>query len=99
MKRDDPVRLRLRAQRERAQLWLDILRRGIGKEMADGYRSCPEDVRALMERVNSELSDAADAVEQAEKAYSPYWGRRRRVHRYVSSKGGKNPKSTKKKKA
>lgn len=89
-KRDDPKRLKLRDERERATAWVEILCKGIGHALADGYRhEGSEDVRRIIARVNGELAEAVDALDRAEKAYEPYWARRRRVslgHRVKKAK-------------
>jgi hypothetical protein len=79
MKRDDPVRLKLRGDRERATLWLDILCKGIGHALTEepARHGDTETLRALVGRVNGELLEAMKAYERAEKAYEPYWSRRR----------------------
>jgi hypothetical protein len=98
MKRDDPKRLKLRGDRQRAQAWLDILCKGIGKKLVDdGYSSEPEDVRETIKLVNGELLEALIASEKAEAAYRPYWSRRRvRTYR-VPKRKTKSPRAGKSK--
>lgn len=93
MKRDDPKKLKLRGDRERARLWLEILCQGIGKSLMDRECRYSEDIRGIIERVNGELIEAVSASERAEKAYEPYWSRGRvRI-------SGRKPKTAKKKAA
>jgi hypothetical protein len=93
-RKDDPVRLKLRGDRERAFAWLDILCKGIGHALTEEPGRCGdgESVRILIGRVNGELLEAVTALEKAEKAYQPYWSRRR-IH-YVARKP-KPPKTVK----
>jgi hypothetical protein len=101
MRRNDPKRLKLRGDRERAQLWLDILCKGIGEQLSHSWRECPDDVRSIINRVNGELLEALIAVEKADKAYQPYRIRRMvRVHRprkTKSPRAGKSKSSAKQK--
>ena len=79
-KEEDPRKTKLRAERERANLWLQVLLNGIGKTMQDEYRSEAEYARPIVDIVNGPFVDAIKASEAAEKAYEPYW--RRRIYRY-----------------
>lgn len=76
MKRDDPKRLKLQGDRDRAHTWLDILCKGIGESLINAYGD-PEELRLIVERVNNELGEAIDACDRANKAYWPYIARRR----------------------
>jgi len=78
MRRDNPKILKLQAERSKTQTRLDMLCKGIGHSLADfSYRE-GEQVRELIDLVNTELVPAVKAAEAANKAYQPYWGRRRR---------------------
>ena len=79
-RKEDPKREKAHANRVRAEVWLQILRNGIGDVLKTGFRT-DEDLRPILEFANSELLKAADASEEAEKAYEPYWRRRRTVVR------------------
>jgi hypothetical protein len=100
MKHDDPVRVKLREEREQAQLWCDVLSKGLGHALSDGWRNCTEDLRPLIALVKTKLVDAVDALERAEEAYAPeraeeayapYWrrGRVRRIRSYPLKKKAK----------
>lgn len=81
MKKDDPKRLKLQAERERTQLWFDILCKGIaGSLAANEFRYADTDsIKLLVAIINEELLLAAERAEAAYEAYRPYWGRRRRT--------------------
>lgn len=79
-RKEDPKRTKLRAAREAAQVRLNVLCKGIGHALADGYQSCAEDIRPIIVLVNTELVAAVDAHEAAEEAYRPYWSRHRRAY-------------------
>ena len=83
MKRDDPELLKARAERQRAQIWLDVVRKGIGQAMLDAcYIDSSVDFAHITSMVNGELRRAVEAVAKAEEAYAPYRKfrtRRRRV--------------------
>lgn len=80
MKRDDPIRLKLRAEREDAQVRLNILSLGIGHALIKSYDE--SETRLILDYANKELPHAIKACEKADEAYRPYWSRRRvRVHR------------------
>lgn len=87
MRRDDPKRLKLRAERERAEAWLDVLCKGFGHSLADGYGWRTDELRPLIELIQAQMIPAIEDVEAAEKAYAPYWRRRRTVmHRRKKAK-------------
>lgn len=90
MRKDDPKRLKLQAERERTSLWFRILCKGIAGTMADADHD-PESISQLQEIVNNELADAAHAAEVAQEAYRPYWTRRR-VRLYRPRKAKKTKK-------
>ena len=96
MRRDDPKRLKLRGDLERAQAWLHILCKGIGETFSASYGDT-EDIREIINRVNGELLEALIASEKAEAAYRPYWSRRR-VRTYPARKK-KSSRARKKKSA
>jgi hypothetical protein len=78
MRQNDPIREAARAARDQAQLNLDILCRGIGQSLVETGRFAGDDnVRMLIDRVNTDLAKALEAKEAADKAYEPFWGRRR----------------------
>ena len=91
MRHDDPVRLKLREEREQAQLWCDVLSKGLGHALSDGWRNCTEDLRPVIALVKTKLVDAVDALQRAEDAYAPYWhrGRVRRIRSYPPKKKAK----------
>jgi hypothetical protein len=72
MRRDDPKRLKLQAERERTALRLDILCQGIAKALQSGFPLGP-----VIHIINTELVAAMQDAQAAEDAYRPYWSRRR----------------------
>lgn len=66
-----------RAERAQAQLWLEILSRGIGHVLVDEYLDCEETLRPIIGHANGALLAAIKRAEAAKKAYEPYWTRRR----------------------
>ena len=91
MRRDNPRELKLQAERDNAEARLNMLCKGIGHSLGDGSYGRPEEIRQLIELVNSDLLPAVDAAESAFNAYKPYWGRRRR--RYYRPRRKKTPKT------
>ena len=89
MRRPDPVREQKQAERQKAHMNLQVLLNGIGSTMKQMCWHDADEIRMLVEKINTELVPAVDAAEAAEKAYEPYWGRRRR--RYIP----RNPKGKK----
>ncbi len=93
-KTDDPKRVQLRAELDQANTWLRILCKGIGRILADKYVD-HEDVRPIIDRINSELLPAVEAVEACQRAFEPYrlkrwnWGKRRRVSRARTARSPK----------
>lgn len=89
MKRDDPKRLKLQADRERTSMWLSVLCNGFGQMLEQEHY--PEGVRSIIAGINTELVEAVNAAQRAEDAYRPYWSRRRRmrINRAVKHKKGK----------
>jgi hypothetical protein len=84
MRSDDPKMLKASEERQRAQEWVNVLRRGIGAVMQDAYT---EEIQATIDLVNEKLVPALEALRVAEDAYRPYWGRRRRrIYRPVKKK-------------
>jgi hypothetical protein len=81
-RKDDPKREKLRAERNRTELRLGVLSAGIGKAFVDygGGRYAADELRPVIDLVNGELMEAIKHAESAEKAYEPYWSRRR-IHR------------------
>jgi hypothetical protein len=76
VKKDDPERLKARANREKAHEWLEILCHGIADQLKDAYDA--ESVRNLIERrINGSLILAVEASEAADKAYEPFRAYRR----------------------
>jgi hypothetical protein len=79
MRTPDPKRIAAGEKRDAAKAWLEILCQGIGHSLMNGEaRYYPETVGLLIQRVNAELAEAVDAVKAANKAYEPYWPKRRR---------------------
>jgi len=75
-RKEDPKREKVYADRVRAEVWLQILREGIGRTLQNGFHA-NEDIRPILEFANDELLKAAEASDAAEKAYEPYWRKRR----------------------
>jgi hypothetical protein len=79
MKKDDAKQLRLRAERERTSMRLQILSAGIAEAMKTGFRCDPiEAFGPILEMINGELVQAIQEAQAAEDAYRPYWSRRSR---------------------
>lgn len=91
MRRDNPKVVKLRTDRERTSLWLEILTKGIGNILADRC-NYPEDAREVVAVVNSALVPAIDAAQAASEAYMPY--RRMRRVRIRPAKKNKAKKTT-----
>ena len=89
MRRPDPVREQKYAERQKAHLNLKVLLDGIGSQLKEKCWHDGAEIRMLVEKINTELVSVVDVAEAAEKAYEPYWGRRRR--RYIP----RNPKGKK----
>jgi hypothetical protein len=79
VKRDDPGRVKASFDREHARTMLGILCKGIGHALAEEPYRCGDaaEIHNLIGHVNTELLQAVRAYERAEKAYEPYWRRRR----------------------
>ena len=69
---------RLREEKHRARMWVEVLRKGIGRELCDGYHDWPEDIKGLIDLVNNALVPAVMRMEDADKAYEPFQRFRRR---------------------
>lgn len=93
---DDPKRAKAEAERDRAQLWLQVLCKGIGRTLAEtcAYYYGPA-LRPVIALVNTELAAAVADVDAAEIAMEPYWPRRRRTRTHVTTRGTPNPKKKK----
>ena len=79
MKRQaDPKQEKIRAERNRAALWLDVLSKGIGLALQEDCRYRHEETQPIIDLVNGPLAEAVADAQRAEKAYEPYWARRRR---------------------
>jgi hypothetical protein len=82
MRHKDPKRIRAEEERRQASTWLEILCSGIGKQFADTTSGhYPEEIREIIRHVNTELADAVAHAERANKAYEPFWRRRRTTGR------------------
>jgi len=72
-RKEDPEKIKARAERDRARMWLEILKKGIADQIVEAYN--PDELRMAIDRVNGELVEALIAREKAETAYEPYWER------------------------
>jgi len=81
----------------RAEAWLDIVSAGIADRLK-GERYCTDGTREIISFVNTELVDAANALDAATKAHDANFPERRgpRVV-IVAGRPGKNPAAKKKK--
>lgn len=95
MQKDDPKVEVLRIRRAKTGLYLDILSKGLGKILYEGYTRYPEEYKELLEFIENDLKPAIQMAQEAEEAYRPYW-RRHRLRRVRITKLSKL-KSTKKK--
>jgi hypothetical protein len=82
-----------RAERDRARIRLEVLVSGLGQQVQHGYFYGPESADLLREFIHEELEPAIDRVKRAEKAYEPYW-HRRRIRRWTPRKKQKQKKGT-----
>jgi hypothetical protein len=68
---------RLREERNKARVWFDILSLGCG-EYLKGCHWNVDEVLAAVDRVNTDLVQAAKECDRLDTSYRPYWGKRRK---------------------
>jgi len=85
VKRDDPKRLKLQAERNAAGAKVEILSKGIAGLLENYFIRDVEDLRPIVDAVNVDLVEAVAAYEKAMAAYRPYMARRR-AHLYPTKK-------------
>jgi hypothetical protein len=79
-RRDDPKRLKAQQEREKARVRLNVVLQGVGHAFCDEARErfSSDSVVEIITIVNTDLIRAVNRMDAAEKAYEPFWGRRRR---------------------
>ena len=83
-RRDDEKEAAAREERDRAEVWVDILTHGIAKVLQD--RDCCEPtkrIRRVLDRVERDLLPALEAADQAERNYEPFRTYRRLRRRFT----------------
>jgi len=78
-RREAPAKTKARLERDKATLWLEVVSIGIARKLRDAYD--PEELREVIRLVNTDLIEALEAKEKAEKAYEPFWTRVRFTRR------------------
>lgn len=71
MKRDDPKLVKLRAERDRTGMRVELLSKGLAGVLTNGYWSSAKDLPPLFDAFN-EFVDAVKAHEKANETYRPY---------------------------
>jgi hypothetical protein len=90
-RKEDPKRIAAQSRRLRAEVWLNILQKGIAAtlEHAEFYRDSDE-ISIIIDKAKNDLAQALEDYRAAAAAYEPYWRRRRIARARV-----KNPKPKK----
>jgi hypothetical protein len=84
-KQRENKRLELQSKRDVANLRLDILCKGIGHKLANGYgysAGYTDELRSIITIINIDLINVIKASEDAEKAFEPFRKYRRRSRMY-----------------
>jgi len=79
----------------RAEMWLNIVSNGIADALK-GERYCSDGTRSIISFVNTELVDAANALDAASTAHDANFPKRQERRVVTIGRSGKNPPPKKK---
>lgn len=75
--RNDPKRLKARAERDKASTRVEILLAGVSKMLDRGYFTDMEELQPILDMMNGDVVEAMKVYEAATEAYRPFMWRRR----------------------